>query len=291
MVTTAPQPERLLAVSVVEGIHSAAVRGQTALVEAAVGSLADATLPGLVEYQCLQHSTHGTLPLPPLPRAVRSSLLGAALAQVVCPFGFRTSGRNAVNTSVNPSAAEFFVLRTEAHYGGHDYRLFETRWARAAEATGLRAKQSAMQLAMTAMTENVILHAESPEGLLVGYHMLDHAVLFTVADLGRGILGSLRSNPQYAHLTHPRDALRLALREGISRLGPGNGFGFRDLFRALASQYGTIRFRTGNVCITMDGQDFNADLGEEIFPEPVKGLQVTMCCRRGPDSGAATPLL
>src|SRR5262245_19264680 len=110
------------------------------------------------------------------------------------------------------------------------------------------------------MTENALLHAESRPGVLVGYRMLERAVLFTVADLGIGVLESLRSSAEYRHLQHPREALRLALREGVSRLGPGNGLGFHQLFRALADQFGTLRFRTGNVCITMDGQDFGADL-------------------------------
>lgn len=290
MNTTAPSVS-LLTVAVVEGLHSAAVRGRTDLVETTVSGLADATLPGLIEYLCLRHSTAQSLQLPPLPPPVCTSPLGRALSQVACPFGLRTSGWSLTNGSVNPSEAEFFVLNTEAEYEGHDYRLFETRWARAAETIGLRATQSSMQLAMTAMTENVILHAESPVGLLVGYRMLETAVLFTVADLGRGVLGSLRTNPDYQNLQHPREALRLALQEGVSRLGTGNGFGFRNLFRALASQNGTLRFRTGNVCITMDGQNFEADLGEETFPEPMTGFQVTMCCRKSTHPVSAAPLL
>ncbi|QJX01059.1 hypothetical protein [Frigoriglobus tundricola] len=290
MNTTAP-PESLLTVAVVEGLHSAALRRQLDLVTATVTGLTDTTLPGLVEYLCLRHSTTGNLQLPCLPPPVSTSLLGRALSQVTCPFGLRSSGWTPTNSSVNPREAEFFVLNTEAEYEGHDYRLFETRWARAAEAIGLRATQSSMQLAMTAMTENVLLHAESPVGLLVGYQMLETAVLFTVADLGRGVLGSLRTNPDYQTLQHPRDALRLALQEGVSRLGTGNGFGFRNLFRALASQNGTLRFRTGNVCITMDGQNFEADLGEETFPELMTGFQVTMCCRKSTHPDTAAPLL
>lgn len=284
-------PDSLLTVAVVEGLHSAAVRGRAALVEESVRGLTDATLPGLVEYLCLRHSTRDTLGLPELPPPITTSVVGVALSQVVCPFGLRTSGQRWSNTSVNPSAAEFYALRTAEEYRSVEYRLFETRWARAAEAIGLRGSQSAMLLAMTSMAENVILHADSTDGLLVGYQMFDHAALFTVADVGRGVLESLRTNRRYAYLVHPRDALRLSLRDGVSRLGDGNGFGFRNLFRALAQQYGTIRFRTGNVCVTMDGQDFEADIGSETFPERVSGFQVTMCCRRSPDAELAFPLL
>ncbi len=291
MSDSSPDPLRTLSVAIVEGIHAAALAGKAARVVETVARMNDSTLPGLVEYLCLRRSLSDTLPLPELPDAVVRSVVGSALERVVCPFGLRTTGRSTPNTQVNPRDAEFFVLHMEDDYKGHYYGLFETRWARAAEVVGLRGKQAAMQLAMTAMVENGLLHAESDLGILVGYRMLTHAVLFTVADLGRGVLGSLRSNGQYAHLSHHRDALRLALQDGVSRLGAGNGFGFRQLFRALASESGTIRFRTGDACVTMDGQDFDADLGEETFPDPMPGFQVTMCCRRESDAQAGVTAL
>jgi hypothetical protein len=148
-----------------------------------------------------------------------------------------------------------------------------------------------MQLAMSAMTENALLHANSNLVVLVGYQLLDHAALFTVADLGRGVLASLRSSPKFEYLANSRDALRLALCDGVSRLGQGNGYGFHQVFKALANQFGTLRFRTGNVCIVMDGTEFEADLGTESYPEPLPGFQVTVCCRRAmPKPGSAADM-
>ena len=163
--------------------------------------------------------------------------------------------------------------------------FLKRRGRRACEAVGLRAQQSALHLAMTAMTENAILHAQSTAGVLVGYRMGSDGVQFTVADVGCGVLASLRTNPEYSHLRHHTQALRLALQAGVSRLGTGNGFGFHALFRALARQFGTLRFRTGDVCITMDGQQFDSDLRPETYPELIAGFQVTVCCRLAPDSG------
>ena len=291
MLTPRLNSDTLLTAAVVEGLHTASLTGRSTLVEQAVAALQDATLPGLVEYLCLRHSTTGTLSLPPLPAAVYQSAVGVALQRVVCPFGLRTAGGMVPNTSVNPSEAEFFFLRSEADYRSHAYGLYETRWARAGERAGLRAKQSLMQLAMTAMSENGLLHSRGADGVLVGYRVLPHAALFTVADLGRGVLGSLRSNSKYAHLVHHREALRLALRDGVTCLDMPGGNGFRQLFKALVSQFGTIRFRTGNVCLTMDGQDFDANLGHETFPEDVVGFQVTMCCRVSADTPCDVPLL
>jgi hypothetical protein len=137
-----------------------------------------------------------------------------------------------------------------------------------------------MQLALHAMTENGILHADSQAGVLVGYQMLADAVLFTVADVGRGVLSSLRANAKYSALAFHRDALRLAMQDGVTSQNSDGGYGFHQVFKALASQFGTIRFRTGNACITMDGQSFDAEMGEETFPEVMSGFQVTVCCRR-----------
>jgi hypothetical protein len=270
---------RLLNVRLVEGIHAAAVAGKRPVVTATVNGLEEATLPGLVEYLCLYNDLGKALDLPPLPTKVVKSVVGLSLQRVVCPFGLRIGGRVSANTSVNPLPSEFFFLRGEADYVGHVYKLFETRWARACEALGFRQRRAALHLAMSAMVENAILHADSSLGVLVGYRLLDDAALFTVADLGQGVLSSLRTNTEYEDLQHHRDALRLAFRDGVSRLGIGNGFGFHQLFEALKDQFGTLRFRTGNVCVTMDGQDFNADLGEERFPETITGMQVTVCCR------------
>lgn len=122
--------ERLLTVSMVEGLHSVAVQGDAVRVLNFVSNLEDATLPGIVEYQCLRHSMENTLSLPELPTAVTSSATGLALQAVVCPFGLRKSGRSQPNNDVNPRTVEFFALRTAEEYKGHEYRLFETRWAR-----------------------------------------------------------------------------------------------------------------------------------------------------------------
>ncbi|MFO0864727.1 MAG: hypothetical protein U0744_08765 [Gemmataceae bacterium] len=279
-----PTSLRLLDVRLAEGLHKAAVAGKFKNVAAVLTTVEEATLPGLLEYLCLRHTRGQDLQLPPLPDRIVKSPLGRSLQQVVCPFGLRTSGAFSPSSSVNPFGSEFFALRNSADYLAQEYKLFETRWARACERLGFRERSSALLLALTAMVENAILHANSPAGVLVGYQQTQNAAAFTVADVGIGVLASLRSNCDFIHLRHHRDALRLALQDGVSCLGVGNGFGFHQLFKALANQYGTIRLRTGDVCVTMDGQDFDADIGQETFPEAIQGMVVTVCCRK--DSSA-----
>jgi hypothetical protein len=57
------------------------------------------------------------------------------------------------------------------------------------------------------------------------------------------------------------------------------GFGFRRVFKGLAAMWGTLRFRSGEGCVTMDGTDCDADRGEEVFVVNRPGFQVTICCR------------
>lgn len=99
-------------------------------------------------------------------------------------------------------------------------------------------------------------------------------------DVGIGVLESLRSNPAYAGLRLHRDALREALRYGVScrRDEPG-GTGFHTVIKSLAEQHGHLRFRSGEGCITMTGCHFDATVGDETFPEAMPGFQVTVCCR------------
>jgi hypothetical protein len=270
-----------LTVDMVEGIHAAVLSGKHHIVGAALAAVRDVTLPGLIEYLCLRYATSGSLQIPAVPESINQSVVGAALHEVPCPFGLRTHGRVRRRTTVNPEPAEFFVLHHEADFNTRAYKLFETRWARACEKLGLRQQSGVMHLAMSAMTENALLYAKTNPAVLVGYRLLDHAALFTVADLGQGVLASLRSNPEFQNLAHSRDALRMALHDGVSCLGRGkNGYGFRQVFKALANQFGTLRFRAGNACITMDGTQFDADLGTESYPERLPGFQVTVCCRR-----------
>jgi hypothetical protein len=144
-----------------------------------------------------------------------------------------------------------------------------------------------LQAAMHEMTDNALDHAEAIIPVLVGYQVTPGIALFSVVDVGRGILASLRSNPAYQHLQQDKDAIREALRDGVSRYGPNRGgLGFRQVFKALLDQWGFLRFRSGNGSITMDGDDFDADKGEARYPPSLPGFQLTVCCRT---SGAAPP--
>jgi hypothetical protein len=54
-------------------------------------------------------------------------------------------------------------------------------------------------------------------------------------------LKSLTSHDAYRHVQSHKEAVRLALRRGVSRYGPGQGgLGFYSVFKALAAMSGTF---------------------------------------------------
>lgn len=130
------------------------------------------------------------------------------------------------------------------------------------------------------MADNAVDHAYAPVGILVGYQALDGAIVCCVADVGEGVLKSLARYEPYRHLKTHKEAIRLALHNGVSRYGPGHGgFGFYNVFKALAALSGNLRFRSGEGYVTMDGTGLDADRGEEGFVAFRPGFQVTICCR------------
>lgn len=90
-----------------------------------------------------------------------------------------------------------------------------------------RSDFAALEWSLNEITDNVLVHAESPIGGLVQVSTFKKnrkRVQYIVADCGRGIPETLRQG--YPDLTSDVDALDRAIREGVTRdpnLGQGNG--------------------------------------------------------------------
>lgn len=273
-----------LTVRMVEEIQEAADRMLP--VAAAISQLKQATLPALLEYGCLRWATEGSLPA--LPPAITDSPLGQALLQVRCDLGLRSTGpQKAPLRRLDTQLAEFHILEGTDGLLDSEWQQFEIRFDRSAQSVGFSSTTAhALQGALHEMGENAVIHSEAPAAILVGYQVLKGAALFSVGDVGIGVLASLRSHPAYQHLELHKDAIRAALHDGTTRFGPNTrGMGFRQVFRALAAQWGCLRFRSGNGCVTLSGEGLDADQGEESFPPHLPGFQLTVCCR----TSAATP--
>jgi len=273
-----------LTVKLVEEIHEAIEVG--APIEAAIAGVQTATLPALLEYGCLRWAN--STPLPSLPQPVIASQLGETLMQVRCELGLRSSGaQKAHQRRIDTQPSEFHVIEDLNAFPDAEFEQFEMRFDRSAQSIGFSPKLAhGLHGALHEMCENAVIHSQTSTGILVGYAVEDGMAMFSVADVGIGVLASLRSHPAYEHICLHKDAIRAALQEGTSRFGPNTrGLGFRQIFKALAEQWGHLRFRSGNGCVTLNGHGLDANRGEESFPPHLPGFQVTVCCRTNPPQG------
>jgi hypothetical protein len=270
-----------LTVASVEDIQHAVENGRD--VSTAIRAFRRATLPALLEYGCLKKKLQGSLPT--LPKTIQELPLAVALRQVRSDLGLRTTGRTRAPLSrVDIQPAEFWVIEGQAGFADSSWQIFEIRFNRSARSVGFTASVAdGLQGALHEMAENAVIHSETQSGILVGYQIFPEAALFTVVDVGIGILASLRTHPAYQHFQVHLDAIRDALRVGVSRFGPGQGgLGFSQVFKSLAADSGLLRFRSGEGCVTMDGTGLNADTtGHQTFPPALPGFQVTVCCCLG----------
>lgn len=114
----------------------------------------------------------------------------------------------------------------------------------------------ALARAMGEMVDNVVAHAglgDAPRAV-VAYEVSTLHFAFAVADLGRGVLRSLRENPRHAAIQRDEDALRAAVKDGASRRLAGQGHGFQELLDAVADMEGQWSFRSGSSRLVVDGR-------------------------------------
>jgi anti-sigma regulatory factor (Ser/Thr protein kinase) len=138
--------------------------------------------------------------------------------------------------------------------------------------------------AIEEMQSNVYEHSGAPLSGVMAYKASDTSFEFVVTDRGVGILNSLKSCPKYAHLADHGDALRLALTDGISRYGEdvNHGHGFRPLFVGLANLSGSLRFRSGDHALTIDGQNLAAISAKAAEKPLLTGFLASIACVLAP---------
>ncbi|CAN5538096.1 hypothetical protein BH11PLA2_BH11PLA2_16500 [soil metagenome] len=267
-----------LTVKMVEGLHEAIRLGLP--VSGHVANLRHATIAGLLEYGCLRYSiTDGSLPT--LPNTILSGRLGQALNEIRSPLGFRSNGSQKPHVkSVEIREVEFHALEGSAPTLDPAWEDFANRFFRSAVDAGFqKVVADGIGATMHELAENVFLHAESPVGAVAGYHVSPGVACFTIADVGVGVLASLRTCSEYTHLQYHGEALSAVLRNHASKFGSGKGGnGFRQLFKSLVDQRGELRFRTGEARMTMSGE-LSSALGVGSFGESLPGFQITVVCR------------
>lgn len=260
-------------------------------VRSVIGGLRGTTLPGIMEYGCLRWAFERT-DLSPLPESILSSTIGEALNAVSSALGVRSSGPSAQPIRrLDCRPVEFITISTEEDLSNEAWEHFAIRFNRSARHVGFpKLVGDGLQGALQEMAENAVIHSRSSVSTLVGYRVMQGVAQFCVADVGIGVLESLRGCPDFKHLRLHADAIQEALRDGVTRFGEKRGgLGFRAVFKALAANWGLLRFRSGSGCITMDGSGLDADEGVVQFPPALPGFQVTITCRTS-DSPPSEPL-
>ncbi len=111
--------------------------------------------------------------------------------------------------------------------------------------------------AMIEIEENIHLHSEQANDGVVDFTALMKNSNSSLAIAASGCWQACAARPDYRHLTDTGNALRLALQDGQSRLShlePNHGYGGSAIsFTTLATLNGSLRFRSDDQAITLDG--------------------------------------
>ena len=191
----------------------------------------------------LWQAASGRLPLLPPLTLVRSGFVGPLVELaigrmakpkeycgiVIEPPIFRQIERALEDGTISGAAARdragVFPLRRFGTSKGNDENSVWDQWAshteNAARAAGLpKGLAAGLMGALGELQDNVLEHSGRPDSGLVAYGASTDAFEFVVADAGRGVLASLRDNPEFTHLVDCGTALRVAASDGASRTPP-----------------------------------------------------------------------
>lgn len=186
---------------------------------------------------------------------------------------------------VSDRAGAFPLSRVNVD-GAQTERLAWDQWAKHAEnaavAAGLaKGLVAGLMGALGELQDNVFEHSGRPESGVVAYAASERSFEFVVADAGRGVLASLRDNPDFSLLTDSGAALRVAASDGASRYArsTGHGYGIGQLFRALAHDAAELRFRSGDYALRLWGDAPSLTGQVELAQKAwLDGLAITVRC-------------
>jgi hypothetical protein len=131
------------------------------------------------------------------------------------------------------------------------------------------------------MQSNIYEHSKAPATGIVAFRGAPGVFEFVLADRGIGVLESLRGCSEYSNLTSYGQALQMTLTEGVSRHGSscGRGLGFRPLFRGLSNLSGSLRFRSGDYALTIEGKSPGIIPAKLWQKPPLNGFFASVVCR------------
>lgn len=155
----------------------------------------------------------------------------------------------------------------------------------AREVAGLPGNTSGqLAAAMKELENNIHEHSDAPATGILAFRAGRGTFEFVVADRGIGILASLRHNRKFRALADHGKALESALSDGTSRFGSnsGRGYGFRPIFIGLVNLHGSLRFRSGDHALLMDGTSPKLTTAQLAQKPTIDGFFASICCKTKP---------
>jgi hypothetical protein len=177
---------------------------------------------------------------------------------------------------------EMWAIQRGDDIVGTEWGLYQQRFKRSAEAHGFPSKLgAALSMAMSEMADNIVSHSGGARGF-AAFQFADQQVAWTVVDIGRGVLASLRSSARWAsRLASAQEALLAVWRdEASSRADHPKGTGFRQVEKSLAALNGQLRFRTDDAVLELSGTTGSLRPTYRSSPA-MSGLQVAVSCALG----------
>lgn len=139
--------------------------------------------------------------------------------------------------------------------------------------------------AMDEMQNNIHDHSDASDTGIIAYKVSADQVEWVVSDRGIGVLTGLQAGA-FPSLRDSGEALKLALSDGRSRfgIGKGRGYGFRQLFKALSTRRGTLRFRSDDQVLTIAGVSPSLSRARLQQRAQVPGFSVSVVCAKPPQT-------
>jgi anti-sigma regulatory factor (Ser/Thr protein kinase) len=122
--------------------------------------------------------------------------------------------------------------------------------------------------AVAELTNNIWDHSDRTETGLLAFEVRSQNFSLVIADMGIGILNSLRKNSLYSAIQTHKAAIEKALVPGVSRFeDTSRGMGFIDFLSIVIDLHGIARLRTGDVALTIDRRTEDENRAREYLIE------------------------
>ena len=234
------------------------------------------SIGGIVQLACLQSA---------YPECLKSSVNTWRTSSKALDNAIATQESGLLPSTLNMwdvRGLEFFPIRGRQWADREKYHPFASRFCKAAKQAGFGNIAQALSGALLEMADNVVQHSgpdpACPAPGIIGYYICDGHVAFSIADLGRGALQSLKENPAWSQLQNSKAALLAIIQKHASRRpSGGDGEGFKEVFKSLTNLNGLIELFSGDGRVRIT----NTPCGRQATPQFtgfLSGFQITVNC-------------